>query len=287
MTSIHDHTPFDAVDALFELRAQMARLRDLEAELCDEIRSFATENGGQKVFGAARVAVIETRMPSRINPSKLPPAILKDPHFFAAEEETVVLLWPRPAAAQPSLSTPVSIHVTPDVTGDDCGASALEAPDENTSVDTLTPAAKTESDAFVSADDPFGLKSSASQSDTPTPEMPMIDARGAKEGKTPKDLRPKEHAHLQPLAGLPDEDVAQMIIESEATLAPASLPDALEKARALEAEADQLADLSADMATAPLAASAPDFKASDFDDSNFMPSTAFSSRRISVGGGES
>jgi len=82
MTSMPDHTPLDAVDALFELRAELARLREREAELCDEIRSFATENGGGKVPGAQRVAVIETRKPRRISPDRLPQAVLCDPQFF-------------------------------------------------------------------------------------------------------------------------------------------------------------------------------------------------------------
>lgn len=415
MTSMHDHTPLDAVDALFELRAQMARLRDLEAELCDEIRSFATENGGEKVFGATRVAVIETRTPTRVDPAKLPHAILSDPHFFASEEETVVLLWPRPAVAQAAMSETVVLH-EPDcetleevnltvedapqpvsmleesefqppqeveATTEDTEVSAgvdvseeaveavdmeeaplpsmdvsvgdvvadeteafggpnheeafasddisleiteqgpvelppagatesapvemrtigvpleeqleeqddplaemydleepvLAAPDDTTTVDFTTPETDVAPEVFVSADDPFGLKASTSQDTVMASEIPLIDAHGAEEGETPKDLRPTEHAHLQPLVGLNDEDLAQMTPEPEDSLAPVTLPDAVDAAQALEAQADQLADLPADVAQAPLASAS-----AGFEDSDIMPATAFASRRIAVGG---
>ena len=358
MTSMHDHTPLDAVDALFELRAQMARLRDLEAELCDEIRSFATENGGEKVFGATRVAVIETRTPTRVDPAKLPHAILSDPHFFATEEETVVLLWPRAAVAQAAISAPVvppvpmqeesaiqapqEVEATAeDIMADETEAfegpdheeafpcedislgvanpdpvempltdvtettpvemrtigvplkekddpvtemydleeSVLTASEDTAAVDLASPEPEGTPEAFVNADDPFGLKAASSQEAVMAADMPMIDAHDAVEGETPKDLRPTEHAHLQPLAGLPDEDVAQMIHDSEDMLAPATLPDALDTAQALEAQADQLADLSADVAQAPRASVTTDFEGDDL-----MPATAFSSRRIAVGG---
>lgn len=357
MTSMHDHTPLDAVDALFELRAQMARLRDLEAELCDEIRSFATENGEEKIFGATRVAVIETRTPTRVDPAKLPHAILSDPHFFATEEETVVLLWPRPAVAQATVSAPVvpsvpmqeesiqppqEIEATaPDIMADETEAfegpdhegafpskdislgvaepdpvemplkdvtettavemrtigvpleekddpvtemydleeTVLAASDDSAPLDPAMPEINVAPDAFVNADDPFGLKTAASQEAVMAADMPLIDAHGAVEGETPKDLRPTEHAHLQPLAGLPDEDVAQMTPETEDMLAPATLPDALDIAQALEAQADQLADLPSDVAQPPRASVTTDFEGNDL-----MPATAFSSRRIAVGG---
>ncbi|WP_321362861.1 hypothetical protein [uncultured Celeribacter sp.] len=407
MTSMHDHTPLDAVDALFELRAQMARLREREAELCDEIRSFATENGGEKVIGATRVAVIETRMPVRVDPAKLPHAILSDPHFFASEEETVVLLWPRPAVAQAAMSETVVLHepdcetleeinltvedapqpvsmleesdtqpsqevettaedtevfagldapedaieavdfeeaplpsmdssvegvmadetekferpaheeafasdaISLDVAEQgsierppaaspmevrtigvpveekddpftemyDLETPALAASEDTAAVDLASPEPEGTPEAFVNADDPFGLKAASSQEAVMAADMPLIDAHDAVEGETPKDLRPTEHAHLQPLAGLPDEDVAQMIHDSEDMLAPATLPDALDTAQALETQADQLADLSADVALGPLTP-----PPTDFEDSDVMPATAFSSRRIAVGG---
>ncbi|WP_417263906.1 hypothetical protein [Celeribacter sp.] len=358
MTSMHDHTPLDAVDALFELRAQMARLRDLEAELCDEIRSFATEIGGGKVFGASRVAVIETRTPTRVDPAKLPHAILSDPHFFATEKETVVLLWPRAAVAQAAISAPVvppmpmqeesaiqppqEVEATAeDIMADETEAfegpdheeafpsedislgvaepgpvempltdvtenapvemrtigvpleekddsitemydleeSVLAASDGSAPVDPAIPEVSVAPDAFVNADDPFGLKTASSQEAVMAADMPLIDAHDAVEGETPKDLRPTEHAHLQPLAGLPDEDMAQMTPETEVILTPATLPDALDIAQALEAQADQLADLPSDVAQAPRASVTTDFEGNDL-----IPATAFSSRRIAVGG---
>ncbi|WP_434286575.1 hypothetical protein [Celeribacter sp. SCSIO 80788] len=383
--SSFDHSapdaPFEAVDALFTLRAEIARLRALEVELCDEILTFASELGCDKVLGVGRMAVIETRRPRRIAPEHLPQELLLNPDVFRDCEETVVLLAPRAAAVaatvaaalempvdlpspEPSIVTDQSAEMAPedlslglvsapppepdtehDVTDepplplsaplfsasdeispelpdqeteneaqaeftdliavDDSRAtmrtigaplpdSPLDAvapehsqtppeslPHESTvGVSDLVPAPGMDvfedtggdlsedvhavTAPFVQADDPFGLKTAAPR--RTSLDLPPIEAGNAPEGETPRDLRPTGHADLQPLAGLHDENLAQMQADAEAPLAPATLPDALDLARALEMEADL------------------GFAQAIETEEDAQPATAFASRRLAIGG---
>jgi len=282
MTSMPDHTPLDAVDALFELRAELARLREREAELCDEIRSFATENGGGKVSGAQRVAVIETRKPRRISPDRLPQAVLCDPQFFETEEETVVLLWPR-AATGHAVSSPQEVVFEADVGGvpeaGDMAVTEQPAP--------LDPAEGTRPERqdapFVNPDDPFGLRQEATDS---APDAKAAPSPAVEDEKSPRDLRPTEHADLQPLVGLPEEDVAQLRCDLEADLASATLPDALAATQALEAKADMQAGLSDALNGASTPQSAEDSAAPEdgFNEFALPPATAFASSRLAANG---
>jgi hypothetical protein len=279
---MHDHTPLDAVDALFELRAELARLREREAELCDEIRSFATENGGRKVSGAQRVAVIETRKPRRISPDRLPQAVLCDPQFFETEEETVVLLWPR-AATGHAVSSPQEVGFEADV------GSVPEASDtvETEQPAPLDPAEGTRPERqdapFVNPDDPFGLRQEATDS---APDAKAAPSPAVEDEKSPRDLRPTEHADLQPLVGLPEEDVAQLRCDLEADLASATLPDALAATQALEAKADMQAGLSDALNGASTPQSAEDSAAPEdgFNEFALPPATAFASSRLAANG---
>ncbi|SFI59137.1 hypothetical protein [Celeribacter neptunius] len=494
MTSMpQDKTPLDAVDALFDLRAQIAALREREAELCDEIRTFATETGTQDVSGTNRVAVIETRRPTRVDPGKLPTAILNDPHFFATEEQTVVLLWPRatavaqsgeaelddpaerdlqdelrdefelgddlapafaeavadagfpsdeidlptedlptedvaaegettapendvemewtaapeletakpdttelaehdiPEAAPDSgfeaelLDTPASFDTvsfdavdtaenTPEVaempgaepaqpqmrtigvppeeadpfasmldsasepvldqritdtpvpdapiaeafadmsgeldavahentpfatdpvtgvmtdtmadtttdTVEIAEEAAPDAPSDETADETAGEAVEDHADmeAFTSAEDPFGLKRGPLRAASPA--MPLVDGSDAPETATPRDLRPTEHADLMPLAGLHEEEIAQVMAEADAPLEAATLPDALDLSQSLEAEADRKFADGFDE-TADFEAPENDTSALDTDDDFKPTSTPFASRRFVSG----
>ncbi|MCA0045315.1 hypothetical protein [Celeribacter litoreus] len=83
------------VDALAEVRSELAKLRQREAELCDEIRGYATEKHSDRVAGTQCDVVIETRCPKRLRPEVLPQEILNDPRYFSEAAEQVVLLAPR------------------------------------------------------------------------------------------------------------------------------------------------------------------------------------------------
>lgn len=282
MTSMPDHTPLDAVDALFELRAELARLREREAELCDEIRSFATENGGGRVRGAQRVAVIETRKPRRISPDRLPRAVLCDPQFFETEEETVVLLWPRTTAGH-AVSSPQEVGFEADVGGvpeaGDMAATeqpALSAPAEGGRPEP-------QNAPFVNPDDPFGLRQETAAK---APDAEASPSPAVEDEKSPRDLRPTEHADLQPLVGLPEEDVAQMRCDRETDLSPATLPEALAATQSLEAKADMQAGLSGALNDAPTSQSAEDSTAPEdgFDEFTLPPATAFASSRLTANG---
>ncbi len=204
----------EAVEALVALRTELSRLREREAELCDEIQSYATENDITRVSGVTRDALIEIRHPLRLDLHRLPSEILFDPAVFTCEAEAVVLLAPC-RAEEPAKA------ISPD----------LEAPS-----------------------DPF--------EDTPT-----ADTTPSPEEASSKDLRPTQHVDLQPLAGLPDEDIAAFLDTSDADMPPIEDEEARESATALEAEADLWADTPRE--TPPL---------------ETAPSgTAFSSRRISGG----
>lgn len=394
--SSFDHStpdaPFEAVDALFTLRAEIARLRELEAELCDEILTFASEQGCDKVLGAGRMAVIETRRPRRIAPEYLPQESLLNPDLFRVSEETVVLLAPRatgflatqpvsddmsragldagdadappgdlpfitrseslfdPAmetdteqtaqeVAEPMSDQPATPHdlaaevikgpsdtvprlAEPDSPVAEVAGHLAEAPDANPAIirtigaplgpkdgtsnhtletsesgaemaaedavddiiddtspaafiadpgsseepaisATLVPETLCASDPFVQAEDPFGLKSASPRA--ASPELPPVEAADATEGATPRDLRPTGHADLQPLAGLQEEILARMQADADAPLPPATLPDALDLARTLEAEADL------------------GFGQDGIADDDTLPA-AFSSRRLAIGG---
>lgn len=226
--------PFEAVDALFALRAEIVRLRQREAELCDEILTFAHAQECDEVLGAARMAVIETRRPRRIAPEHLPRELLLDPNVFRSREETVILLAPRAKEHIP-IETETRME-----------ARSISVPDP-----------------FVQADDPFDLKTAGPR--MTGPDLPPVEVGDAPEGETPRDLRPTDHADLQPLAGLQEEAVAQMLADTEAPLPMATLPDALELVHTVEAKVDLIFEQDADEDASP-------------------PDTAFSSRRIATGG---
>ena len=282
MTSMPDHTPLDAVDALFELRAELARLREREAELCDEIRSFATENGGGRVSGAQRVAVIETRKPRRISPDRLPPAVLCDPQFFETEEETVVLLWPRTEAVH-AVSSPQEVGLEANVGGVPEAGDMAKTEQPSLSAPTAGTKSEPQDAPFVNPDDPFGLRQETANK---APDAEASSTPAITDEKNPRDLRPTEHADLQPLVGLPEEDVAQMRCDLETDLAPATLPDALAATQALEAKADMQAGLGGALNEAPTPQRAEDSASPEdgFNEFALPPATAFASSRLAANG---
>ncbi|WP_460274527.1 hypothetical protein [Celeribacter sp. ULVN23_4] len=234
-------TGCEAVDALFSLRAEILRLRAREAELCDEILTFATESGCDKVQGTDRIAVIETRRPLRLVPERLPQEMLLDAGLFEPRVETVVLLAPRVDTREVSRSEP--------------NAETESRPENADCVD---------------ADDPFGLNGLTSHNTGTSLQQAssLLDPALAEERDAPPDLRPTEHAELQPLAGLDQDILAKIETDAETALEPATLPDALELAQQLEAEADMHAarEIESD------------------SQSPALPDTAFTSRRLAIGG---
>ncbi|WP_417247905.1 hypothetical protein [Celeribacter sp.] len=205
--------PLTAVDELATLRAQLAALKAREQELCDEILTHATMLGSSCVVGAAIDARIETRTPMRIDPARLPAEILGNRAYYDASSETVVLLWPKatPTAAneRPSL---------PDWDAQTVGtARQADAPCTHVSVDEFA---------------------------APTPPETNAPRETIEEAEAPQDLKPTQHAELQPLSGLSDEELATN--EQGADTAPelpaelTAQPQELDDANALEAQADAL-----------------------------------------------
>lgn len=86
--------PLAAVDELAILRAALVQLKAREAELCDEIRTAATEATRTHVMGENRIALIETRSTRRIDTSLLPADIVSNPDVYSQSTQTVVLLAP-------------------------------------------------------------------------------------------------------------------------------------------------------------------------------------------------
>ncbi|WP_417241407.1 hypothetical protein [Celeribacter sp.] len=101
-----------AVDDLAVVRAQIAALKSRESALCDEIRTCATDTGGERVAGLNVDAMIETRRPRRIDMSKLPVEIMSDPNMYRSDLATHVLIWPkaRTLAAPEIMAHPDTPH---------------------------------------------------------------------------------------------------------------------------------------------------------------------------------
>ncbi|WP_157789786.1 hypothetical protein [Celeribacter baekdonensis] len=371
----HDHPALEAVDELATVRAHIERLRNREAELCDEIRSFATQTGGMRVCGTSRDAVIEQRRPRRVDLGKLPKEVFLDPSLLIEQAETVVLIWPKTtAAAVPSaLPAPVS-HLDPaltdtpearpsdgpvdvppeqradsmdfpEITDDlpqeqvfkteemDVGFGGLEETSDDRLIDDRlievsiasepattargsvtpsptemrtigapvnegdpigdmldlsdrfeavdspedinvaapdlppfardAPAPRPEEKITVTSEDPFGLKDAPQTPSSPT--YLDVTADGAPECETPRDLRPTTHAHLQPMAGLHEEEIAQALADADAPLDPVTLSEALSEAQRLETEMDLQVELG------------------KFDLSDDLPAAFATSRAISGG----
>ncbi|SEK72043.1 hypothetical protein [Pacificibacter marinus] len=130
------HTPLHAIDELANLRGTIAALRLRESELCDEIRTGATEHGTLRLEGKKRIAVIEIRKTYQLDVSQVPDEILNDPNLFIASHKTHVLLWPKTnttngtAAQDTSLdSTPNTEHVEQDLSHCDITAQETVEPD--------------------------------------------------------------------------------------------------------------------------------------------------------------
>lgn len=217
--TLHDHAPLGAVDELASLRGELSRLRNREAELCDEIRSFATEHGGLRVSGETRDAVIEVRYPRRLDVTKLPAEVFRDRDFVQDSSETVVLIWPK------STSTVAKEGAT-EISRQYHSSKHAVAPDL---------------DANDSSDDPFGLKAAPPRT-PPARDFPPVTVGDATESETPRGLRPTVLAELQPMACLHEEEIALALAESDAPLASVTLPDALQITKTLEAQADLYAD---------------------------------------------
>jgi len=130
------HTPLHAIDELANLRGTIAALRLRESELCDEIRTGATERGTLRLEGEKRIAVIEKRKTYQLDVSQVPDEILNDPNLFIASHKTHVLLWPKTnttngAAAQDTSldSTPNTEHVEQDLSHCDVTTQDTVEPD--------------------------------------------------------------------------------------------------------------------------------------------------------------
>jgi hypothetical protein len=388
----HDHSALEAVDELATVRAHIERLRNREAELCDEIRSFATQSGGLRVCGATRDAVIERRRPRRVDLGKLPKEVFLDPGLLLGQTETVVLIWPKSGLAAVPTALPASVsHADPTDTPEarpfdgpvdvppeqraapmdrpeitdalpqeqvseteemDVGFEGVEeivdmivdmegapvtmptplhecatASDDRhiefniasepatTAIGSVTPsptemrtigapmeegdpigdmldlsdrfeevdspadvnvaapdlpplardahAPRREERITVASEDPFGLKGAP-----PTPSAATyldVTADEAPECETPRDLRPTAHAHLQPMAGLHEEEIAQALDDADTPLDPVTLSEALSEAQRLETQMDLQVELG------------------KFDLSDDLPAAFSTSRAISGG----
>lgn len=107
------HTPLHAIDELANLRGTIAALRLRESELCDEIRTGATEHGTLRLEGENRIAVIEKRKTYQLDVSQVPDEILNDPNLFIASHKTHVLLWPKTNASNGAAAQDTSLDSTP------------------------------------------------------------------------------------------------------------------------------------------------------------------------------
>lgn len=114
MNAHHEPTLLNAVDELASVRAQMMALKTRETELCNEIRACASQDGTTHVLGEKRVAVIETRFPTSLDISALPPEIANNPEYLIKDTVATVILWPNAtpetsnASDAPSLSVPAA-----------------------------------------------------------------------------------------------------------------------------------------------------------------------------------
>lgn len=269
MTSMpHDQTPLDAVDALFELRAQIAALREREAELCDEIRTYATENDARNVPGVNRVAVIETRRPTRIDPAKLPPAIVNDPYFFESEEETLVLLWPHSSVQAAPHSAPLAplvaaevettapegeVEAEAEVTLPTSVEPSVDIPAEEITLEVETPDAAMDTPAFdaPAAEAPAF---SALEDDAVAAEPEEIDALPDPDA----ELASSPVAALDTDAGMPTEEMSFAASMDEA------IPPALDTAFEAELSApESAADMTTDLPDMAEMAATPDMPTVD------------------------
>ncbi|WP_417259160.1 hypothetical protein [Celeribacter sp.] len=117
-TAPNDAEAPSAVDDLAKVRAQIAALKCREAELCDEIRACATEQGDTRVRGTTADAVIETRRPRRIDMSKLPIEIISNPEMYRNDRLIHVLIWPKARTQTAQLETERSDAPQNDASGD-------------------------------------------------------------------------------------------------------------------------------------------------------------------------
>jgi len=330
--SPHDHPALEAVDELAEVRAHIERLREREAELCDEIRSFATQTGGMRVCGTSRDAVIEQRRPRRVDLGKLPKEVFLDPNLLIEQTETVVLIWPKTTSAAVPARLPASVadvdtaqiaevadlhnaasdlpqgdvfetaHMSTELCGLDeitdidgtpepmpeldhdlaaapdmglapptaemrtigaplneedpigdmldlgarvndieSGFSLDEVPSDPPPYASCDCAPQSDDVPMDTSDDPFGLKDAVPAQSASAPLE--VDEAGAPECAAPRDLRPTAHAHLQPMAGLHEEEVAQALADADTPLDPVTLSDALSEAQTLETQMDLQVEL--------------------------------------------
>ena len=203
------HPTLPAVDELADVRRTLAQLRQRELELCDEIRTIATDAGDARIDGCDRMAVIETRAARVLDMSKLPNEILNDPEVFVATPQAHVLLWPKPS------------HAT---TASEFGSEPSE------------PTPKTADHAELAAEmepaqsDPIFAEDSSTTSG-PALQMPLLDAhkiaQTAKETAPPADLRPTRHVDLQPMGDLTEEDLETTFYEADQDLPAATDQEAL------------------------------------------------------------
>lgn len=205
------HTILPAVDELADLRRTLADLRQRELELCDEIRTAATETGATQIAGDTRMAMIETRKPRQLDISKLPNEILTNPDMFSATPQTHVLLWPKASTAK--MDAPQDV---------------FERSEHSSSLDPI-------------ADAPI-FETSGADAPLPTLDMPSLDtheiASAAEEIAPPADLRATQYTDLQPMGDLTDEDLDAAIYAAEQGLPPAVDPDALRGTEALQTKFD-------------------------------------------------
>lgn len=298
-TPPHDQTPpsdaIEAIDALAQLRGDIARMRARERALCDEIRTLADRQQEARLRGAGHFARIETRKPKRLDRAKLPPEILMDPQYLTEAAETVVFVWPAaaegtaantgeiadvapPDAAEMASSEPVPEPATAEFARHEaedsdisCDSGADEAADET---DPQPAPFRPAPDRLAQpAGDPFGLIAMPEEA---RPEMPaaedtvaLVDEE-ARTGETiltlanddtPADLRPTAQAELQPMAGLQEEEIAQALADTDAPLSLATDPEAMDIAEQLE----EMADLHTE------------------NPNIFAAPAAFSSRRVATG----
>jgi hypothetical protein len=243
------HTPLHAIDELAELRGTIAALRLRESELCDEIRTGATEHGTLRLEGEKRIAVIEKRKTYQLDISQVPDEILSDPNLFIASHKTHVLLWPktntsnRAAAQDTSLDSPPSTeHVEQDLSHCDVTAQETVGPGVAEALEVL------EMDAEPDITEEFALSDTVFDAvDANMPPMPAIDmpaldtqqiAETAEEIGSPPDLRATAYTDLQPMGDLTEEDVEAALYAADIAMEPAMDADAVLDTEILQAQLD-------------------------------------------------
>lgn len=223
------HPTLPAVDELADVRRTLAQLRQRELELCDEIRTIATDAGDARIDGCDRMAVIETRAARVLDMSKLPNEILNDPEVFVATPQAHVLLWPKT----------YNTRTVGDAAVVDCASPSVDLKEKGQpefGSEPSEPTPKTADHAELAAEmepaqsDPIFAEDSSTTSG-PALQMPLLDAhkiaQTAKETAPPADLRPTRHVDLQPMGDLTEEDLETTFYEADQDLPAATDQEAL------------------------------------------------------------